>query len=1137
MADRSVTARFRADISGYMAGLASMERETKNFGTRVGQTAQQHKKDWDKVGKGMLIAGGAMAAGLGYAVKTAADFDKAMSGVKAVADATGGEMDQLRASALKAGADTAFSASQAAQAESELAKAGVSVNDILHGGLIGSMNLAAAGNIDLADAATISAQAMNIFNLRGRDVGHIADVLTAGANKSAAGVGDLGQALQQGGLVAKQTGFTLEDTVATLSAFADSALIGSDAGTSLKTMLQRLTPQSKEAADKMAELGFSAYDAQGNFVGLPKLAGEMRDSFKDLSPQARNAAMALIFGSDAVRGANILYKQGEGGIRKYIKAVDDQGAAQRMAATQMDNLAGDVEQLKGSLETLFIKQGSQGNEFFRAFTQGATGVVNFFSDLPEPIQKTTFWLTAGSSAALLFMGAAMKAVGAARDMKETMDGLAQSSLMADGRLTGAAKAVGAVGIALGGLAIAGNAAQQMYGRNAAGAREAARSLEIYSKEGRNAQGVTGAMQDSFGDLGDYVRYAFQKGAWGSTKEFFSELGTGFGLFGPTGVDTAQNFFKEVDAGLTQMLQDGKRAQAQKIFTQIAKAAKEQGISMAQLKDKLPGYSAAMDAAAASGKRVAEATRQTHRETVAVQPPMDAFGNKLVDDKGKALDARAAMKQLADSIRGLGNTALDAADAQISFQQAIDDARKAANQNTHTLNLNTQAGRDNRSALNQIARSSHELTAAMVENGASQKKVTDSVRAGRQAFINAAESMGATREQAKRLADQAGFTKKDVDKVTESLQQVAKQHPKPKVDVLTAQARKNVKEIQSAISGVHGKTVRVDAEFKAMLDNVRWVRGTPTLHLGSADGSTVPKDGGAYGDRYPYMLAPGEEVISNRHGQADRHRALLKKINAGHSVGLADGGTAMPIRPGRMGADVQNAYNTMIVAAIQAQKPLVAAAIKQMLASGAISGPHMGGSYRTLEAMVARAVPGAIVTSDYRPGAMTIYGTPSSHGLGKAVDWGGNMRGVWDFLFPMRGRLHELLGPWGMFRDGRPYYDPQLQAMHENHVHASVFDQGGWIKPGWSMVYNGLGDHEAYATGVTAKQFAATPRYASQRVGAQAAAGASVPPVVHVTALVENPWTGEQVRATVRDVAVTVADQRMNQVATAAHGRY
>lgn len=362
-----------------------IDRQGKRSTSAADQTAK-HDAALTKLGGGAMIAGGALLAGFGLAVGAAASFDKAMSGVGAVSNASAKDMDRLREAALKAGADTAFSASEAADAEAELAKAGVSTSDILGGALKGSLDLAAAGQISVADAATYAAQALNIFQLAGDQTSHVADLLAAGANKSAADVGQLGQALQQGGLLAKQTGLSIEDTVGVLAMFADNALIGSDAGTSLKTMLQRLTPQSDEAAQTMKDLGISAYDAQGQFVGLDKFAGNLKDSLSKLTPEQRNAALATIFGSDAVRAANILYEGGAKGVREYTKAVNDNGAAGRMAGRQLDNLAGDFEQLQGSIETALIGTGSKANGVLRGMTQAATGAVNGFSALPEPLQ-------------------------------------------------------------------------------------------------------------------------------------------------------------------------------------------------------------------------------------------------------------------------------------------------------------------------------------------------------------------------------------------------------------------------------------------------------------------------------------------------------------------------------------------------------------------------------------------------------------------------------------------------------------------------------------------------------------------------------------------------------------------------------
>jgi TP901 family phage tail tape measure protein len=340
------------------------------------------------IGKAAAAASALAIAGLGVAaVRESTQFNKAISGVGAVANATAADLENLRKAALQAGADTAFSASEAATAEAELAKAGLSTADILGGALSGSLDLAAAGQLALGDAATITAQALNTFNLNGSDTSHVADVLAAGANKSAADVSQLGQALAQGGLVAKQTGLSLEDTVGVLSLFADNALVGSDAGTSLKTALQRLVPQSAEAAGAMKDLGLTFFDAQGNFVGIEETASRLQQALGGLSTEQRQTALTTIFGADAIRAAGLLYEAGGAGVREYTSAVNDVGAAQRVASAQLDNLAGDFEQLKGSVETVLIGLGSSADSGLREIVQALTAGVN---SVGEFVQSPVF---------------------------------------------------------------------------------------------------------------------------------------------------------------------------------------------------------------------------------------------------------------------------------------------------------------------------------------------------------------------------------------------------------------------------------------------------------------------------------------------------------------------------------------------------------------------------------------------------------------------------------------------------------------------------------------------------------------------------------------------------------------------------
>ena len=329
--DRSLSVKLRADVSNYLAGIKQAGNATREFAGKAGEGVAQHKADWATVGQSVTVAGLAIAAGVGFAVSRFADFDAAMSAAAAATRASARDLGLLRDAAMQAGADTQYSASEAAQAITELGKAGVSTADILGGGLSGALDLASAGQLDVAKSAELAATAMTQFKLSGDQLPHVADLLAAGAGKAQGSVEDMGMALKQSGLVAKQTGLSIEETTGGLAAFASAGLIGSDAGTSFKSMLQRLTPQSKEAAALMEELGISAYDAQGNFIGLERFAGNLRESMQGLSVESRNSAMATIFGSDAVRAAAVLYDNGADGVRKWVSAVDDAGFAQETA--------------------------------------------------------------------------------------------------------------------------------------------------------------------------------------------------------------------------------------------------------------------------------------------------------------------------------------------------------------------------------------------------------------------------------------------------------------------------------------------------------------------------------------------------------------------------------------------------------------------------------------------------------------------------------------------------------------------------------------------------------------------------------------------------------------------------------------
>jgi TP901 family phage tail tape measure protein len=379
---------------------AAAERNVRQLQGTVGTFASTSDSAFRRIatGVGLLTASGAIASIFTGGVSAAADFEAQVSAIGAVASATGTELDQLRQLALDLGKETVFSASQAAQAIEELAKAGVPVADILNGAADGATALAAAAGVSLPNAAIVMANAINVFGIEADQAVRVADTFAAAANKSAANVEELAISLSQSGLVADQFGLSIEDTVGALSLFADQGLKGSDAGTSLRTALLRMLTPIGEGANKIEELGLNFRDANGEFIGLAGAAEELRAKLSLLSPAQRDAALTAIFGQDAIRVGAILYSEGGEAVREYTAAVSETGAAQKAAEQRLNNFNGALERLRGSIETASIIIGSALLPALKEVVQVVTSVVNAFIDLPAPIQAVLGGLVAASGA-------------------------------------------------------------------------------------------------------------------------------------------------------------------------------------------------------------------------------------------------------------------------------------------------------------------------------------------------------------------------------------------------------------------------------------------------------------------------------------------------------------------------------------------------------------------------------------------------------------------------------------------------------------------------------------------------------------------------------------------------------------------
>ena len=325
--------------------------------------------------------------GVGFmAIKTAAAFDKSIAQVGIATGLGGRRLEEMRAVAIKFGKDTIFSANEAAEAMLELSKAGISAAQIKAGALAATLDLAAAGGQDLATSAVQIGAAMNTFNISAGKSRVIADALAGGANRSSANLSDLALSLQQAGQQAVASRLSLFETVGVLAAFADQGIRGSDAGTSLKVFLQRLNPVTIKAEEQMNKLGISFFDSNGRMKDMMGIAAELKSGLSGLNQKARLHAMQVMFGTDAMRAANIVYSLGSKELAGYIAATKRKGEAERMANAQMEGLPGALERLRGSLETAALKAGEAATPAIIGLAGAIEGLADAFTTLPPETQ-------------------------------------------------------------------------------------------------------------------------------------------------------------------------------------------------------------------------------------------------------------------------------------------------------------------------------------------------------------------------------------------------------------------------------------------------------------------------------------------------------------------------------------------------------------------------------------------------------------------------------------------------------------------------------------------------------------------------------------------------------------------------------
>ena len=832
--NKNIVIRLMADTASYEAAM-----------TRAGSTAKTVASGMENTGrKSALIASGMTAAGLAVAafgvaaVKMAADFDQQMSTVQANTGATSAQMDQLRAAAIEAGASTVYSASDSADAINDLGKAGMSVTDILTGGLSGALNLAASDGMAVGDAAEYMANALSMFHLKGSQASQVADTLAAGAGKAVGNVSDFGEALNNCGAQANSFGMNIQETTGVLALFAQNGTIGAEAGTQLNSMLMKLAAPSAEAANTMKELGISAYDAQGHFIGMANFAGQLQKAEKGLTDEQRNQANATIFGSYAIKAANYLYEAGESGVNKWTKAVSESGYAAEQAAAKNNNLKGDLENLSGSMESLMISVGEGAQGPLRKMVQGLDTLVDTFAGLPSGAQQTI--VVMASLAGVL--GAVHKAAGNLNGSTSTMAnniGLAidpiqrvktalasaqtafqmfkASSMSASEQINAFGTSAGKAELKTAGFKAVGSSVMSLLGGPwGIALAVAGAALSAFISHQQKAKEATEQLQSAL-ESGSSISETIA-GAYQDMSFYCEKLPKWLDVAGVSLTDMTsaamgnEAALKRVNKQIKEIDKPGPGATA---ASAIRKALKEESKAYDDASKKANEKSkAAKNAVDADGKSASAAKDAANANKELGSSASDA--SSQIDDLVKALFGLESGNLTADQ-------AVDQLNQKIGeLSDTCKDNGVVFDQNGNLLDRFSEKGTKTKQALEDIASSAQNAAEKILKQGEATnfsggeiERANGVLQDARDAIVLQAKASGMGEQAANALADRWGLSSDSIKASIDNIKKTA-DNSKAKLDVDDSKAKSKTDNAKKNVESVNKSkgTAKLDASDKA-----------------------------------------------------------------------------------------------------------------------------------------------------------------------------------------------------------------------------------------------------------------------------------------------------------------------------------
>lgn len=374
------------------------------------------------------------------AVKTAADFDSAMSEVSAISGATGSDFDALREKARELGSKTKFSATEAAQGMTYMSMAGWKTADMLDG-IEGVMNLAAASGEDLAVTSDIVTDALTAFGLSAKDSGHFSDILAAASSNANTNVSMMGETFKYCAPIAGSLGYSAEDVAVAIGLLGNAGIKSSQAGTTLRKMMTELTGELEISGKAFGDVTIQTTNADGSMKDFSQILSEMRVYFGQMTEAEQASTAELLVGKTAMSGLLAIMNATSSDIDKLTNAISNcDGEAERMASVMQDNLAGQLTILKSQLQELAISFGDILVPVIRDVVTHIQNLVDKFNQL-DPHTKELIvkigLIVAAVGPVLIIVGKVISAIGTIMSILPALGGVIST-------ITGGASALFAV---------------------------------------------------------------------------------------------------------------------------------------------------------------------------------------------------------------------------------------------------------------------------------------------------------------------------------------------------------------------------------------------------------------------------------------------------------------------------------------------------------------------------------------------------------------------------------------------------------------------------------------------------------------------------------------------------------------------